>query len=80
MTPCICSTLGFCNARVITKFENFPNGGFGVSPDPPSVEFAGYSRRWVHSRTNVLQVPTNKEDPVKSADPEGLLFSRRMPQ
>jgi hypothetical protein len=38
-------------------------------PDPPSVEFAGYSRRWVRRRTSVLQAPTNKEDSVKSADP-----------
>ena len=43
----------------------------GQFPDPPSVKFAGDSRRWVHSRTSVLQVPTNKEDPVKSADPRG---------
>jgi hypothetical protein len=40
-------------------------------PDPPSVEFAGDSRRWVRRRTKVLQVPTNKEDLVKSADPKG---------
>jgi hypothetical protein len=40
-------------------------------PDPPSVKFAGDSRRWVRRRTKVLQVPTNKEDPVKSADPKG---------
>ncbi len=41
------------------------------APDPPSVKFAGDSRRWVRRRTKVLQVPTNKEDPVKSADPKG---------
>jgi hypothetical protein len=40
-------------------------------PDPPSVEFAGESRRWVRSRTNVLQVFTNKEDSIKSTDPKG---------
>jgi hypothetical protein len=40
-------------------------------PDPPSVEFAGYSRRWVRRRTSVRQAPTNKEDSVKSADPKG---------
>jgi len=40
-------------------------------PDPPSFEFAGDLRRWVRRRTKVLQVPTNKEDPVKSADPKG---------
>ena len=39
--------------------------------DPPSAEFAGDSRRRVRSRTNVLQVPANTEDPVKSADPKG---------
>jgi hypothetical protein len=42
-----------------------------ITPDPPSVKFAGDSRRWVRRRTKVLQVPTNKEDPVKSADPKG---------
>ena len=41
------------------------------NPDPPSAEFAGDSRRRVRSRTNVLQVPANTEDPVKSADPKG---------
>ncbi|MBW2171901.1 MAG: hypothetical protein JRF69_07970 [Deltaproteobacteria bacterium] len=41
------------------------------NPDPPSVKFAGDSRRWVRRRTKVLQVPTNKEDPVKSADLKG---------
>jgi hypothetical protein len=40
-------------------------------PDPPSAEFAGDSRRWVSRRTPVLQVPTNDEDSVKSADPKG---------
>ena len=39
--------------------------------DPPSVEFAGDSRRWARRRTLVLQTPTNKEDPAKSADPKG---------
>jgi hypothetical protein len=42
-----------------------------TDPDPPSVEFAGDSRRWVRRRTKVLQVPTNNEDPVKSAAPKG---------
>jgi hypothetical protein len=42
-----------------------------ADPDTPSVKFAGDSRRWVRRRTKVLQVPTNKEDPVKSADPKG---------
>jgi len=39
--------------------------------DPPSVEFAGDSRRWGRRRTRVRQVPTNKEDPAKSIDPKG---------
>jgi hypothetical protein len=40
-----------------------------VNPDPPVAEFAGDVRRWARRRTLVLQAPTNKADPVKSADP-----------
>jgi len=38
-------------------------------PNPPLAEFAGGSRRWARRRTRLLQVPTNKADPVKSASP-----------
>jgi len=39
-------------------------------PDPPVAEFAGDARRWACRRTVVLQTPTNKADPVKSASPK----------
>ncbi len=43
----------------------------GQYPDPPAPEFAGDARRWACRRTLVLQLPTNKADPVKSGAPKG---------
>jgi hypothetical protein len=46
-------------------------------PYPPSVEFAGGSRRWVRSGTMVIQAPGDEEDPVKSADPKGQKIEKQ---
>jgi hypothetical protein len=63
-----------CYAYIIThKAKSRPD----TYPDPPSVEFAGYSRRWVRRRTSVLQAPTNKEDSAESADPKGKKTKRK---
>ena len=56
---------------LLCAFSCWSVGNDRDNPDPPSAEFAGDSRRRVRSRTNVLQVPANTEDPVKSADPKG---------
>ncbi len=42
-----------------------------ITRNPPLAEFAGDARRWARRRTRVLQVPTNKADPVKSASLKG---------
>ena len=55
----------------IIRPTNSPAGGSGKCPDPPAAEFAGDVRRWARRRTLVLQTPTNKADPVKSAAPKG---------
>ncbi|RLC27184.1 MAG: hypothetical protein DRH37_11095, partial [Deltaproteobacteria bacterium] len=43
---------------------------------PASVEFAEDARRQVRRRTTILQVLANAADSVKSALPEGKLFSK----
>jgi len=61
----------YCNAKGVVNILAPFLPAYPIFLNPPSVEFAGDSRRWACRCTMVLQMPTNKEDPVKSADPKG---------
>jgi hypothetical protein len=63
------------NKRFYRSFGHELSTGSG-NLDPQSVESVGDFRRWVRSRTDVLQASINEEDPAESADPKGHTFSK----